>query len=81
MYVAVVSTILGQALIFGNVRLLEYGGIVWLLFHLFVFVYEEPILKASSGVEYEVFRANVPRWIPRITAWDCHLDGPSAARK
>ena len=28
MYVAVVSTILGQALIFGNVKLLEYGGIV-----------------------------------------------------
>ena len=31
MYVAVVSTILGQGLILGNVRLLEYGGLVWLL--------------------------------------------------
>lgn len=80
MYVAVVSTILGQALIFGNVRLLEYGGLAWLLFHLFVLVYEEPILKASFGVEYEVFRANVPRWIPRITPWNSHLDGPPAAR-
>jgi protein-S-isoprenylcysteine O-methyltransferase Ste14 len=35
MYVAVVSAILGQGLILGNVRLLEYGGLVWLLFHLF----------------------------------------------
>ena len=35
MYIAVVSTILGQALILGNVMLLEYGGLVWLLFHLF----------------------------------------------
>jgi hypothetical protein len=36
-------------LIFGNARLLEYRVLVWLLFHLFVLVYEEPILKASFG--------------------------------
>jgi protein-S-isoprenylcysteine O-methyltransferase Ste14 len=34
MYIAVVSTIFGQGLVFGNVALLEYGGLVWLLFHL-----------------------------------------------
>src|SRR5215472_4135169 len=44
MYVAVVSTILGQSLILGNVMLLEYGGVVGLLFHLFVVIYEEPTL-------------------------------------
>jgi protein-S-isoprenylcysteine O-methyltransferase Ste14 len=81
MYVAVVSAIFGQALIFGNVRLLEYGVLVWLLFHLFVLVYEEPILKASFGAEYEVFCAEVPRWIPRLTAWDGHRNGLPAARK
>src|SRR5262249_29264484 len=32
MYVAVVSTILGQGLILGNLKVLEYGGLVWLLF-------------------------------------------------
>jgi protein-S-isoprenylcysteine O-methyltransferase Ste14 len=31
MYVAVLMTILGQGLIFGNVRLLEYGGLAWLV--------------------------------------------------
>jgi protein-S-isoprenylcysteine O-methyltransferase Ste14 len=40
MYVGVASAILGQALILGNVRLLEYAGLVWVLFHLFVLVYE-----------------------------------------
>jgi protein-S-isoprenylcysteine O-methyltransferase Ste14 len=69
MYVAVASTILGQGLIFGNVTLLEYGGLVWLLFHLFVLIYEEPILRASFGTEYETFCADVPRWIPRFTPW------------
>ena len=73
-YVAVVSTILGQALIFGNVSLLLYGGLVWLFFHLFVLVYEEPTLRASFGSEYEVFCKEVPRWIPRLTPWDGHLN-------
>jgi protein-S-isoprenylcysteine O-methyltransferase Ste14 len=69
MYVAVVSTILGQALILGNVTLLEYAGIVWLLFHAFVLIYEEPALRASFGPEYQRFCAEVPRWIPRATRW------------
>jgi protein-S-isoprenylcysteine O-methyltransferase Ste14 len=80
-YVAVVSTILGQALIFGNVSLLEYGGLVWLFFHLFVLVYEEPTLRASFGPEYQVFCKEVPRWIPRLTPWDGHLNVPPAAHK
>jgi protein-S-isoprenylcysteine O-methyltransferase Ste14 len=69
MYVAVVSTIAGQALMLGNVTLLEYGGLVWLLFHLFVLVYEEPALRASFGSEYKLFCVEVPRWIPRFTPW------------
>jgi protein-S-isoprenylcysteine O-methyltransferase Ste14 len=69
MYVAVVSTILGQGLILGNVTLLEYGGLVWLLFHFFVLLYEEPTLRASFGAEYKSFCAQVPRWIPRFTPW------------
>jgi protein-S-isoprenylcysteine O-methyltransferase Ste14 len=68
-YVAVVSTILGQGLFFGNVTLLEYGALVWFLFHLFVLAYEEPTLRATFGAEYRTFCAQVPRWIPRFTPW------------
>ena len=67
MYVAVASAILGQGLLFGNVSLLEYGGVVWLLFYLFVLGYEEPALRASFGDEYKLFCAEVPRWIPRFS--------------
>jgi protein-S-isoprenylcysteine O-methyltransferase Ste14 len=74
MYVAVVSTIMGQGLILGNVVLLEYGGLVWFLFHLFVLIYEEPTLRASFGSEYAAFSAEVPRWIPRLTPWTGHPD-------
>src|SRR5580704_10225238 len=61
MYVAVVSTVLGQSLIFGSVRLLEYCGLAWLVAHLFVLFYEEPTLRASFGSEYDSFCAEVPR--------------------
>ncbi len=69
MYVSVVSLIVGQGLLLGNIRVLEYGVLVWLAFHLFVLLYEEPALRSSFGAEYEIFCANVPRWIPRLKAW------------
>src|SRR6266446_4235849 len=68
-YVAVVVAILGQGLILGNVALLAYGGLVWLLFHVFVLVYEEPTLGTTFDAEYQSFCAEVPRWIPRFTPW------------
>ena len=74
MYVAVVITVLGPGLIFGNAALVEYGGLVWLLFHLFVLLYEEPTLRASFGSEYNHFCAGVPRWIPRLPHGNVILD-------
>ena len=69
MYVAVVAVILGQSLLFGNARVLGYGAIVWLVFHLFVSTHEEPTLRAKYGNEYQLFCSNVPRWIPRLRPW------------
>ena len=69
MYVALVAVILGQAILFGDWRLMTYGGLMWLAFHAFVLTYEEPVLAQKFGAEYEDFRANVPRWIPRSSPW------------
>ncbi len=69
MYVAVVSLILGQALSFGSVGVLAWGTIVWLTVHLFVLTYEEPTLSQTYGAQYDRYRANVRRWIPRLTPW------------
>ena len=68
-YVAVVAVILGQAVLFGDWRLFDMARLFWLACHLFVLAYEEPTLEKSFGAEYEAFRSNVPRWIPRLTAW------------
>jgi len=69
MYVAVLSLILGQGLLFGSIRVLGYGIAVWVGFFLFVLIYEEPTLRKSYGRDYEEFCANVPRWIPRLRPW------------
>jgi protein-S-isoprenylcysteine O-methyltransferase Ste14 len=69
MYVAVSALILGQALLFGDARLLLYGLTVWLLFHMFVLGYEEPTLRRRFPAEYDPYRAAVPRWLPRLRPW------------
>ncbi len=69
MYLALVSVMLGQALLFGSVALLGYASVFWLAVHLFVVLYEEPTLAARFGAEYAAFRANVPRWLPTLRGW------------
>lgn len=64
MYAAVVAVIAGQGLMLGNLRVLFYGALVWLACHVFVTMYEEPVLRATFGQEYERFCTRVPRWIP-----------------
>ena len=75
MYISVVATVIGQGLLFGNVAVLKYCCIVWVLFHLFVLAYEEPTLRGSFGAEYESFCAQVPRWIPRLTRQQARREG------
>ena len=69
MYVAMVSAIVGQGLLFGDPRLLAYGALIWLIFHVFVVAYEEPKLRATFGSEYNSFCAQVPRWLPLLHPW------------
>ena len=65
MYLAVVSIVFGQALLFDSTTLLWYGALVWLAFHLFVRLYEEPTLRRRYGEQYDRYRASVRRWRPR----------------
>src|SRR5438034_386041 len=50
-YVAVVAIILGQAVLMGDWRLIVYGALLWLAFHVFVVAYEEPTLERTFGKE------------------------------
>jgi protein-S-isoprenylcysteine O-methyltransferase Ste14 len=69
MYVGVTAMVLGQAGLFADPWLLVYALAVWLGFHIFVVIYEEPTLRASFPQDYAAFTAAVPRWIPRLRPW------------
>jgi protein-S-isoprenylcysteine O-methyltransferase Ste14 len=64
-YVAVVSLVVGQALVFGSGAVLAYAAVLAVGFHLFVVLYEEPTLRRQFGEEYEAYCREVPRWFPR----------------
>jgi protein-S-isoprenylcysteine O-methyltransferase Ste14 len=69
MYLAVVTAIVGQALLLGQVVLLQYALVVFVAFVAFVLVYEEPVLSRRFGTQYEAYRRAVPAWWPRLRAW------------
>jgi protein-S-isoprenylcysteine O-methyltransferase Ste14 len=66
-YLAAVTMIVGEGLLFGSAGVLIYAALVALAFHLFVVFYEEPTLRTTFGSEYESYARAVPRWIPRLT--------------
>ncbi len=67
MYVSVLAIIFGQALLFGDARLVLLAALAWAASHIFVAGFEEPRLEREFGARYAAYRANVPRWIPRLT--------------
>lgn len=61
--------LLGEVIVF-----LNDGLALWWLFFcvinaLYIPYFEEPGVCRRFGKSYEVYRANVPRWIPRLTPW------------
>jgi protein-S-isoprenylcysteine O-methyltransferase Ste14 len=66
MYLGVLLVIVGQAIFYGSRTVLVYMIGVALVFHMFVFFYEEPELHRLFGVEYEGYCQRVGRWLPRL---------------
>lgn len=75
MYVGLLLVVIGQALLFGNFRLLKYAVFVWAAPAAWVRWYEEPTLVRQFGAEYETYRRAVPAWLPRLHPWTPDLGG------
>jgi protein-S-isoprenylcysteine O-methyltransferase Ste14 len=76
MYVGVLLVLFGEMLLFESTALIIYSFLVWLLFHSFVILYEEPTLKGKFGDAYLQYIGSVPRWLP-----DTHLLMKTMKRK
>ena len=69
MYVGVTAIVAGQGLLLGSAPVLAYGVVLWLGFHLFVRLHEEPGLQRRYGAQFTAYCAGVRRWLPRLTPW------------
>jgi protein-S-isoprenylcysteine O-methyltransferase Ste14 len=65
MYLGAGATLLGAALCYESPPLVGYAAAFLLVTHLFVVLYEEPVLVKTFGREYEEYRARAGRWWPR----------------
>ena len=69
MYVAVTGSIVGQAMLLGQLELIGYAALFLAVTAAFVRWYEEPTLARQFPHEYPAYRANVPGWWPRLRPW------------
>ena len=63
MYVGVLCVIFGWAALYHSTTIALYGVCVWIGFHLFVLLYEEPHLRRLFGDAYARYCSAVGRWL------------------
>lgn len=66
MYVAVLTILLGWALLYRTRTHLGYLVLFAIIFHLRVILFEEPWLRARFPAEWKAYSDAVPRWLPRL---------------
>jgi protein-S-isoprenylcysteine O-methyltransferase Ste14 len=64
MYLGVLTVILGWAVAYRALPLVEYAAAVALVFHLVVLLVEESALRRQFGEEYAAYCRAVRRWLP-----------------
>jgi protein-S-isoprenylcysteine O-methyltransferase Ste14 len=77
MYVAIAAAVTGQGLLLGQPKLFGAAALGAIPVAAFVRFYEEPTLARKFGTEYDTYRRNVPRWLPRLTPWQPGRDAPA----
>jgi len=69
MITGVFCILLGESVLFGSFPLLGWFGFVVAVNMIYIPLFEEPGLERRFGDDYLLYKRNVPRWIPRLTAW------------
>jgi protein-S-isoprenylcysteine O-methyltransferase Ste14 len=65
----VLAILVGEAIAFAASQLWTWAGLFLVINHVYFVLSEEPGLALRFGAEYDEYKRNVPRWIPRLTAW------------
>lgn len=70
MMTGVFSIQLGTAVAFASPWLFGWFALFFTATAVAVRAVEEPHLSRRFGTDYDTYRRHVPRWIPRLTAWE-----------
>jgi protein-S-isoprenylcysteine O-methyltransferase Ste14 len=66
----VLAVLLGEAALFASLPLLLWFATVFAVNAVYFPLVEEPGLRRRFGADYDAYRANVPRWLPRLRPWE-----------
>ena len=55
----------GEAVVYQSGTVFLQAIAMWVLFHVYVVYFEEPVLKKRFGKEYTDYLRVVPRWLPK----------------
>jgi len=74
MITGVAAMLLGEALFFGSWVIGLWALLFMLINHTYFVLSEEPGLERRFGEGYRAYKANVPRWVPRLRPWQGSRD-------
>jgi len=66
----VILILIAESLFFQSWMLTAWATLFFVVNSIYFPLVEEPGLVSRFGRDYETYRRHVPRWIPRLTAWD-----------
>jgi protein-S-isoprenylcysteine O-methyltransferase Ste14 len=69
MIIGVALMLVGQALFWGSWLVGSWACLFAMINHIYFVLSEEPGLAKRFGGAYRVYKANVPRWVPRMSWW------------
>ncbi len=70
MITGVACILAGEAALLGSWSVLILLAIFAAVNAIYMPLAEEPGLRRRFGVDYDAYRANVPRWLPRLRPWN-----------
>lgn len=65
----VCGVLIAESMASASLYMSGWAGLFFLVNAIFIPLWEEPGLRARFGAEYATYCRQVPRWIPRLTAW------------
>lgn len=69
MILGVIILLFGEAVVLSSYGIAILAGVFFILNTAYFVFFEEPSLEERFGEAYRRYKANVPRWLPRLKPW------------